>query len=232
MVNKLEKAVSTAADHKWDISLNSSSGKVNAVFRRDVARPDGYPHVIDAFFQEDTNAYVEGTVTSNYGLGDNSFPIGYLYLLKVLENPDNPFKYKAFLDSYRASDPLVYSEKEIAKDAGTSERQIRNARIFGFMKAELADLLSVKILQKHPIEVFGVQEWIDEARKDAPQRLPTSALAAQIIDLYESGLGLQAVGDELGISPSTVRNVLEKNDVPRRPRGRRWPQNKKVALNA
>lgn len=50
-----------------------------------------------------------------------------------------------------------------------------------------------------------------------------------IISEYKGGKTLQALAVEFGCSPSSISNVLEKNGVPRRPKGRR-PKNGKSKI--
>ncbi|MCD6032292.1 MAG: Helix-turn-helix domain [Thermomicrobiales bacterium] len=42
---------------------------------------------------------------------------------------------------------------------------------------------------------------------------------AKVIALYGTGMSIRAIADEIGRSPSGVRNELWRNRIPRRPRG-------------
>jgi hypothetical protein len=48
-----------------------------------------------------------------------------------------------------------------------------------------------------------------------------SNVAEQIIHGYNNGMTLQELGDLHEVAPGTIRNLLDKNNIQRRPRGRR-----------
>ena len=149
-MNVMKKLRMLAEEHGWDFdSINN-----NFAIRRSVEEP-GYPTYMHG--RIDGRKVVDGKI---YNDGD-SFPAGIRYMTSALENVDNPLRYKVFLDAFTATQPEVKSEKAIAAAVGYSERQIRKARILGFVDPYLLDDLCWKLLDRHPATVYGMDAWID-----------------------------------------------------------------------
>lgn len=133
---------------------------------------DGYPHLVIIKTNGD-GSIEEGSVETDYGepyeLSSGPFTLGSRSLMGVLKNVHNPFRYATFFETWVARNPATLSEKLLAKSIGESERQIRNARIMGYMDGYLADKLAIKVLGMHPSNLFGTPGWLET---DAPGAWP------------------------------------------------------------
>lgn len=162
------KALEAAADD-WDHDRREDSVEFT---RREVTENDGYPHT--AVVTHDPSGLITGGhVFTDYGegfeLGDGPYELGSRSLMGVLSNVNNPFRYATFFEAWVARNPATLSEKLLAKSIGESERQIRNARIMGYMDGYLADKLAIKVLGMHPSNLFGTPGWLET---DAPGAWP------------------------------------------------------------
>lgn len=128
-------------------------GDVFSIYR--LTPEAGYPSGM--FGRVDGRKVVGGKVIND---GD-TFPVGIRHMTSVLENVNNPLRYKIFLEAFEASEPNEKSEKAIAAATGYSERQIRNARILGFVDPYLLDALCWRLLDRHPATLYGMDAWID-----------------------------------------------------------------------
>lgn len=164
----ISKAIE-AAEVDWDHRSESTTRE--AFERRHVEECDGYPHLIH--IDHEGGMIQGGEVFTDYGdtydLGVGPYPLGSRSLMGVLRNVGNPFRYKTFFEAWVAQDPATLSEKLLAASLNISERQIRNARIMGYMDGYLADRLCCTILRIHPSNLFGTEEWLEN---DAPGAWP------------------------------------------------------------
>ena len=153
----ISKFVDAAAD--WEYNQTSTS----TTLTRTNAQPgDGYPHTV--IVDHTSAGVVSGadvyTDYSPHELGVGPYRLGTRNALKVITNVNNPFRYKTFFEAWVTRSPASMSEKLLAEQVGMSERQIRNARIMGFMDDYTADKLVTKALGIHPSNLFGAPEWI------------------------------------------------------------------------
>lgn len=219
MRQRLEKATELAKRNGWNLSV-TREGDVSffTATREDVG--DGYPHTVMAIFEdaEREQRFLSGEIGNNYGQGTEWYELGFTHLMGVLENVVAPFKYKPFYEAFLNSQPEYISEKEISARVGFSERQIRNARIMGYLDDRLADHLCIKLLGLHPCSVYGFGAWVEGVDKSQD---PDATLDQRIKNLYESGYTLKEVGEMLHLTGAAVNYRLQKMGVPRRSRGRR-----------
>lgn len=164
----INKAIEVAADH-WDHGQHDDSVEFT---RRDVTENEGYPHTV-VVEHDRAGVITGGHVYTEYGegfeLGDGPYELGSRSLIGVLGNVNNPFRYATFFGAWAARNPATLSEKLLAKSIDVSERQIRNARIMGYMDGFLADKLAIKVLGMHPSNLFGTVGWLET---DAPGAWP------------------------------------------------------------
>ena len=162
----ISKAIK-AAEADWMYE----AGPEGHTFRRVDCYPgDGYPHLM-IIKTNGAGSIDEGSVESDYGesheLSSGPFTLGSRSLLGVLANVENPFRYQRFFEAWVARNPASLSEKLLAASIGISERQIRNARIMGYMDGYMADTLAVKVLGMHPSNLFGTPGWLETSAPGA-----------------------------------------------------------------
>jgi hypothetical protein len=150
-----------AAEADWAYEV----GFGEHIFQRIDRHPgDGYPHLMIIKANGD-GSIDDGSVETDYGdsyeLSNGPFTLGSRSLMGVLKNVHNPFRYKTFFDAWAAQNPATLSEKLLAKSIDVSERQIRNARIMGYMDGYLADKLAIKVVGIHPSNLFGTPQWLE-----------------------------------------------------------------------
>lgn len=153
-MNTLDKLEELSTEHGWEFSLHPY-GKFLIVRESDI----GYPYKI--WGKVTGPVMEEGELEIDYGSGPEAFNVGTRYIKGVLTNRRNPLKYKTFLDAFNASNPLERSEKAIADRVGHSERQIRKARICGYVDPYMLDDLCWKLLNLHPAVLYGMDAWIE-----------------------------------------------------------------------
>ena len=162
----IRKFIEAGNDNGWQVTVEATPGGV--WFERDAEPGEGYPSIVTAI--HDSDGVVTGGSIMN-GYDPNGEPerssLGSRSLLGVLTNVDNPFRWKAFYETWVAGNPATLSEKLLAERINVSERQIRNARIMGYMNGWLADQLSIKELRVHPSNVFGFTGWVEHSSKGA-----------------------------------------------------------------
>lgn len=149
----LEKYVSNAESNGWNVEVE---GNDVTVYKDNLQ--DGYPFKLTATIEGNTLS--NGLIYNDYGNGVEEFKAGVRYHLAVMNNFDNPLRYKTFYDAFLISEPAIRSEKEIASRTGYSERQIRKARMCGFGDYDLIDTLCIRMLAVHPASVYGYDGWV------------------------------------------------------------------------
>lgn len=161
----IEKFIKAAEDH-WVID-DSMNGEVR--FARFSHTPgDGYPAVVRVEYDRSKEVTGGSVWNSLDPYGElEEIELGTRSIMAVLSNVDNPFRYKPFHEAFLATHPVSISEKVLAGRIGESERQVRNARIMGFMSGYLADKLCVVVLGKHPMELYGFESWCEHESKGA-----------------------------------------------------------------
>ena len=150
----LEKYVSNAESNGWNVEVE---GNDVTVWKDNLQ--DGYPFKLTATI--DGNTLNDGLIYNDYGNGVEEFKAGVRYHLAVMNNIDNPLRYKTFYDAFMITEPAIRSEKEIAARTGYSERQIRKARMCGFGEYDLIDTLCIRMLAVHPATIYGFQGWVE-----------------------------------------------------------------------
>lgn len=153
-----------AAENNWSVDKTATS---TTFFRTGYTPGDGYPHTVVVAHSK-AGVVSGGQVLTDYGahdMGEGPYELGSRNTLKVIENANSPFRYKRFLEAWMARSPASTSEKHLAQSLSISERQVRNARIMGFMDDYLADKLSCKVLGVHPSNLFGTPEWLADGLK-------------------------------------------------------------------
>lgn len=164
-MTNIKKYIDTASENGW--IFEQAPGELRFA-RMDHTIGDGYPAVVVVKH----DAAGEATTGSVWNTLDpygelEEFEVGTRNLLAVLAEVGNPFRYKPFHEAFMAGHPVSISEKVLAARINESERQVRNARIMGFMSGYLADKLCVVVLGKHPMEVYGYGAWIEHESKGA-----------------------------------------------------------------
>lgn len=162
----ISKFIKAAEDH-WAIDDDFSD---HTRFARIGHVPgDGYPAVVRVEHNPTTGEVTGGSVWNSLDpFGElEEMELGTRSIMAVLSNVDNPFRYKPFHEAFLATHPVSISEKVLAGRIGESERQVRNARIMGFMSGYLADKLCVVVLGKHPMELYGFDAWCEHESKGA-----------------------------------------------------------------
>lgn len=153
-MSKLAVKLADAAERRgWDFELEGNAFTISRENLR-----DGYPHTLTGVI--DGRSIVEGKIHNDYGEGTEVFKAGARSLTAVIENVDNPLRYKIFYDAYLAKWEERRNEKGMSKATGFSERQIRKARMCGFGDDYLIDTLCLKLLGRHPQELYGYDGWI------------------------------------------------------------------------
>lgn len=163
MATNIKKAIK-AGQADWSIVADGAGAWI--FYREEVG--EGYPHAIHVLVDDD-ECIINGTLYSDYGRGEGTeeFEVGSRSIIYVLENVNNPFRFKTFYDAYMALDPVSVSERGMGDAVGESERQIRNARILGSMSGYLADRLCVVLLKRLAVELYGFDAWVEHESKGA-----------------------------------------------------------------
>lgn len=158
-MSKLKRLVELAERNGWAVTEHTDG---SFEFERE-NRGDGFPFRIVGRVSGDT--LNDGELFNDYGDGPKSFPVKTRYIQNVLKNVGHPFLYKTFLAVLQTMNPNISrSEKEIGRMIGVSERQIRRARICGFIDDEyMVDALCLKVLKLHPSNVYGFDNWVNTA---------------------------------------------------------------------
>lgn len=156
-----------AAGNDWLID-DTETGEVRFA-RHDHTPGDGYPAVVLIKYQPGSKEAIDGAVWNSLDpfAELEETELGTRSIMAVLGNVNNPFRYKPFHEAFLATHPVSISEKVLAHRIGESERQVRNARIMGFMTGYLADKLCVVVLGKHPMELYGFESWCEHESKGA-----------------------------------------------------------------
>jgi hypothetical protein len=161
-MNKLQQKFEDAAtSNGWKIDW--ADNKFCAW--RDVEQPaDGYPEMVMG--EIEGQSLINGKIFNNYGQGEEEFSAGMRYILAVLENVNNPLRYKVFYQKYLEEFPHERSEKVMSERSGVSERQIRRARMCGFTDIWVMDALCTKLLKLSPEFLYGFDPFLDDVDVD------------------------------------------------------------------
>jgi len=154
MKSVMKKLEALAEEYGWEMTIDEPHFTIS---REGAA--DGYPYMIMG--SVDGRTVIDGLIVNDYGSGPESFKVGIRYMSAVLANVENPLRYKVFLDAFNVSDPTERSEKVLALKAGITERQVRKARICGFIEPNILDDMCYRILGQHPASLYGFDAWVD-----------------------------------------------------------------------
>lgn len=169
-LTKLERLANLAVDNGWEAELISKErANVEMLSVRRDSEADGYPHAM-VIVGDDTHLW--GQLVTNYGSGDDVYPVGYNKAKGVIEHLKHGFKYAPFWRFMRMNGG-AYTESMIAERMGIAERQVRNARIYGYWSGRgnarkgnripedvVVDMACVKVLSEHPLSVYG-DDWLE-----------------------------------------------------------------------
>jgi hypothetical protein len=155
-MNPRERYIKLARDNGWSVVKDLHDE--NLIFCNRPNERDGYPHSMRIRFEG--RKAVDGRIWNDYGDGPEEFKVGLQVQRDVLVNVNHPLRYKLFYDTFLQRQPASRSEKSMALATGYSERQIRKARMCGYVDAEMLDELCVKLLAEHPATLYGFTNWV------------------------------------------------------------------------
>lgn len=155
-MNKLEKKFARIAEENgWSFTL-FDEGTFIAQIPEDEAEL-GYPFEVSGRLVG--QSLEDGQICNDYGTGVERFKAGMRYIISVMENVNNPLKYKPFYLKYLEDHPNDRSEKIMSERSGVSERQIRRARMCGFADPYVLDDLCVRLLGISASAYYGFDAW-------------------------------------------------------------------------
>lgn len=155
-MNSRERYIQLAKKTGWSVLRNLNDENIIHVNRSN--DQDGYPYSMTIRFEGRTA--VDGRIWNDYGKGPEEFKVGLRTQMDIMRNVNHPLRYKLFYDTFIQREPKSRSEKDMSKKTGFSERQIRKARMCGYVEAEMLDVLCVRLLAEHPATLYGYENWV------------------------------------------------------------------------
>lgn len=111
---------------------------------------------------EDENGYLAGdpklhtvTTVANAATGEAVYNITGGAAFRAIKNTHHPLRSLSFFSNTDGR-----NDRELCEPHDIPHSKLRNPRLRGYMTWKEADFFSVKLLARHPAEIWGADAWI------------------------------------------------------------------------